>query len=187
MPGYPEAISPDGKLFIYHTATTAASGDVAAVRPGASSKPLIETKAPIRLYNAEISPDGRWVAYQSDESGRFEIYVHPFPALETGRWQISTNGGAHPLWARNGRELLFIDGKGTLTSVPLLAGSTFNRGPGTPLFEAGQYFVDTARDYDMTNDGTRFLFVKNVTDLPRPAVVVVANWFDEVRAKMGTR
>ncbi len=154
---------------------------------GGSSKPLIETKVPIQVYNAEISPDGRWVAYQSDESGRFEIYLHPFPALETGRWQISTNGGAHPLWARNGRELLFIDGKGTLISVPLLAGSTFNRGPSTPLFQAGQYFVDTARDYDMTNDGTRFLFVKNVTTLPRPAVVVVANWFDEVRAKMGAR
>jgi eukaryotic-like serine/threonine-protein kinase len=185
--GYPEAISPDGKLFIYHTTSAL---PVAMLRPfgaGASSKPLVDTKAPVRVYNAEISPDGHRVAYQSDESGRFEIFVHPFPALETGRWQISTNGGAYPLWARNGRELIFIDGKGTLTSVPLQAGSTFNRGPSAPLFEAGQYFVDTARDYDLTNDGARFLFVKNVTELPRPAVVVVANWFDEVRAKMGAR
>jgi len=187
MPGYPEVISPDGKLFIYHTSSSLPMAMLQPLGRGASSKPLIETKVPIQVYNAEISPDGRWVAYQSDESGRFEIYVHPFPALETGRWQISTNGGAHPLWARNGRELLFIDGKGTLTSVPLLPGSTFNRRPGTPLFEAGQYFVDTARDYDMTNDGSRFLFVKNVTELPRPAVVVVTNWFEEVRVKMSTR
>ena len=187
MPGYPEAISPDGTLFIYHTASTV---PVAMLRPfgkDASSKPLFDTKAPIRIYNVEISPHGRWVAYQSDESGRFEIYVHPFPALDAGRWQITANGGAHPLWSRDGRELFFIDGKGTLISQPVRAGGTFNHGPGTPLFEAGQYFVDTARDYDVTNDGTRFLFVKNVTAVPRPAVVVVANWFDEVRAKMGTR
>ena len=176
-----------GNCFIYHTSTSLPMAMLQPLGRAGSSKPLIETNAPIRLYNAEISADGRWVAYQSDESGRFEVYVHPFPALETGRWQISTNGGAHPLWARNGRELLFIDGKGTLMSVPLLPGSAFNRGPGTPLFEAGHYFVDTARDYDMTADGSRFLFVKNVTELPRPAVVVVANWFDEVRAKMGGR
>ena len=155
--------------------------------PGASSKPLIDTKAPIRIYNAEFSHDGRWIAYQSDESGRFEIYVHPFPAVQTGRWQITTNGGAHPLWSRDGRELFFIDGKGTLISLAVRAGGTFNHAPGTPLFEAGQYFVETARDYDVTKDGARFLFVKNVTTVPRPAVVVVANWFDEVRAKMGTR
>ena len=186
-PGYPEAISPDGKLFIYHTASSLPMAMLRLIGSGASSKPLVVTKAPVRVYNAEISPDGRWVAYQSDESGRFEVYLHPFPALESGRWQISTNGGEHPLWSRNRRELLFIDGKGTLTSVPLQAGSTFNRGPSAPLFEAGQYFVDTARNYDLTNDGARFLFVKNVTELPRPAVVVVANWFDEVRAKMGAR
>jgi Tol biopolymer transport system component len=187
MPGYPEAISPDGKWFIYHTASSLPLAMLRPFGPGARSKPIVNSKVPIRVYNAEISPDGRWVAYQSDESGRFEIYVHPFPAIDSGRWQLSDAGGAHPLWAQNGRELFYIDSKGTLISMSVRAGSSFNYGPSTPLFEAGKYFVDTARDYDRTNDGTRFLFVKNVTAVPRPAVVVVANWFDEVRAKTGRR
>jgi hypothetical protein len=80
-----------------------------------------------------------------------------------------------------------MDAKGTLMSVPVQAGSSFNRGPAVPLFAAGHYFVDTARDYDVANDGSRFLFVKNVTSLPRPSVVVVANSSNEVRAKMGGR
>ena len=85
MPGYPEVISPDGKLFIYHTASSTANGDVCSgsARQGPANRSS-RRKVPIRVYNAEISPDGRWVAYQSDESGRFEIYVHPFPATGHG-------------------------------------------------------------------------------------------------------
>ena len=154
--------------------------------PGAAASPLVPPAKPaLRLYNAEISHDGRWIAYQSDESGRFEVFVHPFPAIDKGRWQVSFGGGAYPLWARDGRELFFIDAKGTLMSVPVQPGTSFTRGPEVPLFAAGHYFVDTARDYDVANDGSRFLFVKNVTQRSAaPSVVVVSNWFDEVRAKM---
>ena len=59
--------------------------------------------------NAELSPDGRWLAYQSNESGRDEVYMRPFPNLEAGRWLVSTNGGTTPLWARSGEELFYGD------------------------------------------------------------------------------
>ena len=187
-PGYPESISPDGKLLVYHTASSLPVAMSVPLTPGAAASPLVPPAKPtLRLYNAEISPDGRWIAYQSDESGRFEVFVHPFPAIDRGRWQVSFSGGAYPLWARDGRELFFIDAKGTLMSVPVQPGTSFTRGPEVALFAAGHYFVDTARDYDVANDGSRFLFVKNVTSLPRPSVVVVSNWFNEVRAKMGAR
>ena len=92
-----------------------------------------------QVSDAEISPDGRWIAYESDESGRFDIYVRPFPAVDTGRWQISSSGGTHPLWSRSGRELFFIAGDGMMTSVPIRPGSAFARERPVGLFPAGQY------------------------------------------------
>ncbi len=107
--------------------------------------------------------------------------------MEKGRWQVSFGGGTFPLWARNGRELFFIDGAGKLTSVAIQASTSFSHGPAIPMFAAGQYYVDTARDYDAAKDGSPFLFVKNVTSVVAPSVVVVTNWFNEVRAKMASR
>ena len=67
--------------------------------------------------NPEVSPDGRWLAYESNESGASEIFVRPFPALDSGRWQVSTGGGTRPLWSRDGRELFYLDASGFLTAV----------------------------------------------------------------------
>jgi serine/threonine-protein kinase len=74
------------------------------------------TKTPSTERNGEISPDGRWIAYESDESGQFEIYVRPFPKIDTGRWQISTAGGTRPVWAKNGQELFYMAPLGALMS-----------------------------------------------------------------------
>ena len=185
--GYPETVSPDGKFLVYHTVSSATDPDALALgsqRPGAAAG---SRKTQTQTLNAEISPDGHWIAYQSDESGRFEIYVHPFPALETGRWQVSFTGGSHPLWARDGRELLFINGAGTLVSESISAGEGFAHGPSVSLFPAGQYYVEFARNYDVSVDGTRFVFVKNLSSATRPSLVVVSRWLDEVRAKMGAK
>ena len=76
------------------------------------------------------------------------------------------------------------DRRGTLTSVPVLAGPSFTPGAAAPLFQAGHYYVDAARNYDVAKDSIRFLFVKNVTNVNRPAMAVVSNWFREVREKM---
>ena len=88
--------------------------------------------------NAEISPDGRWMAYQSDRSGSDEIYVRPFPDVDAGMWQVSTAGGVRPLWAPDGREVFYLTSAGVM-GVPVEAGANFT--PGTPvLIVPGTYY-----------------------------------------------
>jgi serine/threonine-protein kinase len=136
-----------------------------------------------------MSPDGRWLAYQSDESGRAEIYIRPFPNVNTARFKISTDGGTRPAWARNGRELFYMAGISpgpvSLTAVLVQAGSTLTAGRPQKLFE-GQYFGTRGflgRPYDVASDGRRFLMIKDQsgerTSTPSELVVVL-NFFDEL-------
>jgi serine/threonine-protein kinase len=149
--------------------------------------------------NAEISPDGRWLAYQSDESGRFEVYVRTFPAVERGVWRVSTTGGRQPLWARKGRELFFLADDGSLMAVPVESApgdSRFNWGAivkvtsGTGFLAPadGSPTIDFLRTYDVSADGQRFLRIKvaAVDDDPQ-FVIVVQNWIDELKRLVPVR
>jgi len=142
-------------------------------------------KAELWLNSAIIpafSPDGRWVAYLSDESGRQEIYVRPFPG-PGGKMQISTEGGTEPMWARNGRELFYRNGdKMMVTAVetqPVFAASKPEL-----LFEA-HYETGLSsfeRDYDVSPDGQRFLMIKgSEQESAATQLNVVLNWSDELR------
>ena len=119
--------------------------------------------APFNALNAEVSPDGRWLAYESNESGRNEIYVRPFPNVDAGKRQVSTNGGSEPLWARNGQEL-FYESMGALMRVPVKMASTFEAGTPRKLFDGPYLFHPPGgglgRMYDVSVDGERFLMVK---------------------------
>ena len=183
--GYPEIVSPDQSFLIYHPMERVAT--LLPLNPKGTARPLFsDVKG--QVSDAEISPDRRWIAYESNESGRFEVYVRPFPPEQPGRWQISPNGGQHPLWSRNGRELFFLAVDGMMVSVPVQPGSTFTQGNRSHLFPAGQYYYNVARNYDVSVDGRRFLMIKNTARSEnRPAIVVVNHWIDEVRAKMGGR
>ena len=146
---------------------------------------------PFSEQNGEVSPDGLWLAYQSNESGRDEIYVRPFPNVEgAGRWQVSTSGGTRPVWARNGRELFFFLPPGKVMAVSVEQGPTFTSGAVRTLFE-GQYMsVQSGRSYDVASDG-RFLMVKNAvpTDSAStspPQLVVVVNWLEELKRLVPT-
>lgn len=102
----PQAVSPDGTPLSFRRGPpTAADLHPLTLTGDRPSAPLIAT--PFSELNAEISPDGRLVAYQSNASGRAEIYVQPFPDVNQGRWQVSTTGGSRPLWSRDGRELFY--------------------------------------------------------------------------------
>ena len=100
---------------------------------------------------------------------------------------MSSAGGQHPLWSRDGRELFFIAADGMMMSVPIKPGPGFSYGRPVPLFPAGQYHVNVARNYDVSLDGKRFVMVKNAAPGTRASMVVVTQWFDEVRAKMGPK
>ena len=112
-----------------------------------------------------FSPDGRWLAYVSDESGRDEVYMQPFPG-PGGKRQISTEGGREPLWAKNGRELFYRDGEAFL-SVSVETEGAFERGPATALF-ADHYYVGSGQTWDISPDGRRFLMVKSEADPAEP-------------------
>lgn len=111
--------------------------------------------------------------------------MRPFPAVQSGHWQVSSAGGAEPLWARSGRELSFIAGDGMLMAAPVQPGPSFLFGRPVPLFQAGQYHVNVARNYDVTPDGKRFVMIKTAgADGKGPSLVVVSSWAEEVRRRL---
>jgi serine/threonine-protein kinase len=131
--------------------------------------------------NADISPDGRWIAYQSDESGRSEIYVRPFPAVDSGLWQLSTTGGTHPLWAKNGRELFYLTSAG-LMSIPIQSAASFAFGNARVIVKnaTDTYWVSSVgRSYDVAPNGERFLMLREESQTAA-AIHVVKNWHTEL-------
>jgi tRNA A-37 threonylcarbamoyl transferase component Bud32 len=184
---YPSSISPDGNNLVFQEnfPKTAADLMLLSMAPPARSEPFLQTT--FSENNAEVSPDGHWLAYQSNESNQNEIYVRPFPTVDDRRWLVSVGGGTKPLWARSGRELFFLNG-GSLLSVSIQTAPAFSAGNPTKVFE-GRYFTGIAgRTYDVSRDGQRFLMIKNRTttdDKTTPAsMVVVLNWTEELKAKV---
>ena len=185
---FPTSVSPDGTRLVFtEIATATAAGDVLQLRLDGSHTvtPLVQT--PFSERNGELSPDGRWLAYDANDSGRFEIYVRPFPDVAKGLWQVSRDGGTRPLWARNGREMFYLTATGTLMRVGVARGPTWAATAPTKLFE-GRYGVPafhSGRTYDVSADGKRFLMIKGTAvDDPKgtPAsMVVVLNWQEELK------
>ena len=136
-----------------------------------------------REEQAAVSPDSRWVAYVSDESGRPEVYVRPFPDVEAGKWQVSSTGGRLPRWAPDGRTLFFL-GAGALQAAAVETASTFTAGTLERLFSFEDLPGVIDNVYDISGDGTRFLFMKEAVasgdDAP-PQLDVVTHWFEELR------
>jgi hypothetical protein len=138
--------------------------------------------------NGDFSPDGKLVAYQSNESGENEVYVQSFPNVGGKRWKVSSDGGTRPEWARNGQELFFFSLTGALTSLPIQRqGSAFTVGMPRTILTTPYYSVNGmgGRTYDVSADGQHFLMMKPV----KPAglgvlngrIEVVLNWFEELK------
>jgi serine/threonine-protein kinase len=172
----PASVSPDGQLLAYTEIDPLTGSDVGMLSLGGAH----ESRAFLNTLAAEdglrFSPDGRWVAFQSDESGRNEIYVQPFPG-PGGKVPISTEGGQLPVWSRDGRELFYVNGLKMMV-VGVTTQPTFTAGAPRPLFE-GRY--EPTR-YDVSPDGTRFLRIQP-TDSEQAAtqIIVVLNWTEELR------
>ena len=136
--------------------------------------------------NPAISPDGRWIAYRSDESGRSEIYVQPFPDLD-GKWQVSVEGGREPVWAPDGRELFFITAQGQFWATPVETEPTFR--PLTPeaLFDLAPFDDPRGRSWDMAPDGARFIFQRTLGAQvagETEGLVFVQNWLEELNERV---
>jgi serine/threonine-protein kinase len=149
-------------------------------------------QTPFIERNGEVSPDGRWLAYEANDSGRFNIYVRPFPDTASGYWQVSTEGGTRPLWARNGQELFYLDPTGAVMRVAVTHGTTWAATAPTKLFDGpyGAIANQSGRTYDISPDGERFLMIKaeSSDEAGAPAsIVVVQNWGEELKRLTAAR
>jgi serine/threonine-protein kinase len=177
--------SPDGKWLVFRTDRyKPGAADILGIRPGIDTVavPLVATK--FTETAPAISPDGRWLAYSSNESGKYDIYVVPFPNTAAAKWAVSTGGGTEPIWSHSGKELFYRDAAGNLVAVEVHSTPTFSSGRSTILFPAGAY-LSFARgvEYAVAPDDRRFLMIRQIADTVPDELIVVDNWFDELKAK----
>ena len=190
----PHSWAPDGQLLAYAEATSTTGYDIWMLRMGESSagsgqvrkaQPFLRTRFDEAV--PRFSPDGRWLAYVSNESGRNEIYVQPYPG-PGGKWQISTESGREPVWNRNGREVFYRSGD-KMMAVEITTQPSFIMGKPRMLFE-GRYRPTpaTSPNYDVSPDGQRFLMLKPVEqEQAAPTQInVVLNWFEELKRRMSS-
>jgi Tol biopolymer transport system component len=193
-PHVPTSFTPDGTRLLF-TESPASPLVLGIVNLTGDRHTDLLLPGPQNELNGEFSPDGKWLAYQSDESKQDEIYVRPFPNVESGRWQVSTGGGTNPAWARSGLELFYYvrppSGPGTIMAVSVQPGTTLAFGTPHVVVEPRYLAPQTGRTYDVSSDGKRFLMIKDATPASNSSsaplhsqLVVVLNWFEELKAKV---
>jgi Tol biopolymer transport system component len=169
---YPNDWSRDGKYILY----TRGPDIWAATVPELKSS--LYMKAVSVLRNGQFSPDGKWVAYASNENGKWEIYVTSFPEPR-GKWQVSTGGGEQPRWRSDGKELFYLSSDNKMTAVPVTTGTKFDSGTAVALFQANpreQVSLNDVFVYDVRPDGQEFLINTNVRQAETAPMSVVLNW-----------
>jgi serine/threonine-protein kinase len=126
-----------------------------------------------------LSSDEHWLAYASNESGRLEVYVRPFPNVDAGKWLVSTGGGGFPVWSPNGRELFYLNGT-ALMAVPIeSAGGTFSAGRPELLFTGP--FETGSPHFDISPDGSYFVMLEADPDARPTQIHVVVNWVADLK------
>jgi eukaryotic-like serine/threonine-protein kinase len=172
--------SPDGQYILYGIIDPKTGSDIWALPLEGNRKPFPVVQTDFDQQIGQFSPDGKWIAYESNESGRYEIYVQPFPG-PGGKVQVSNNGGAQVRWRRDGKELFYVALDGRLNAVPIqLAsnGHTIDPGTPTPLFATrigGAISLPFKQQYDVSPDGQRFL-MNTIIDEAAAPITVILNW-----------
>ncbi len=188
------AVSPDGHELIFSETTPKTGDDVMRMELDGTRRVTPLVQSPFIERNGIISPDGRWLAYEANDSGRSEIYVRPFPDVNGGHWQVSTTGGTRPLWARNGQELVYVSQMGALMRVGVARGPSWAGTTPTLLVKEG-YFTNpavfTGRTYDISPDGQRFLMIKEGSGTDQtaapPQIIVVQHFDEELKRLVPTK
>jgi serine/threonine-protein kinase len=179
----PLSFAPDGRL-LFSEEVPNHRRDIHVLSLDGSRRVESLVHSPGQDGNAEVSPDAHWLAYDSDESGQFEVYVRPYPDADRARWQVSVGGGKQPLWSKDGRELFYRDFAGSLFSVPVTRTATFTPGRPQKILDNRSYLGSgrslTARTYDVSPDGRRFLLLKAQSP-DTMSLVIVVNWTEELK------
>jgi len=177
------SFSPDGKRLVFSQQATQAGLQELSMEGERTSQPLFQS--PFNEIKGMISPDGHWIAYESNESGR-QIYVRPFPNVEEGKWQISRDGGQEPVWAPQGQELFYRNGEAMMV-VGIKTEPTFTVGSPIVLFTGKYTTTVTGVSYDISPDGQRFLMMKGADEEEGQSQInVVLNWFEELKRLVPT-
>jgi Tol biopolymer transport system component len=182
------SLSPDGRTEIYSEIDPKTSQDLWVLPLDGDRKPHLFLQTPFNESSGQFSPDGHWVAYVSDESGRLEVYVRPFPG-PGGKWQLSTEGGSEVAWSPKGNELFYRTGgqKEKMMAVDVQTHPIFSVGKPRLLFEEPYVpGIGAGAMYSVSPDGQRFLMMK-AADQSRTALTqinVVLNWFEELTRKV---
>jgi serine/threonine-protein kinase len=180
-PQFPMSWTADGSL-AFHERKPNGERDIWVVAPAGDPSPFLLT--PFDERSPRFSPDGKWLTYVSNESGRDEVYVQPFPG--PGRkWLISIDGGIDPVWSRDGRELFYRQGE-QMMAVPIVRTPDFSAGRPRRLFETRFDTGDNGASYDLAPDGKWFLMPRS-DRAPAPGELhFVLNWFNEITARTAT-
>jgi Tol biopolymer transport system component len=175
--------SPDGRFLVYarNASRTRTNLDlwIMPLTSGGKATPFLA--APFSENEASFAPDGRWLAFTSDESGREEVYVTSFPGHE-GKWQISSGGGSAPRWRRDGREIFYVAPDSRIHSVEVRPGGEFEAGAPRSLFAAQVARMPLAF-YDVTADGQRFLVTEFVRSEEPEPITLMVDWPAALRGK----
>ena len=170
--------SRDGKFVVYMSSNGGATGYSLWLLPmEGDHKPISYLQTTFNEADAQFSPDGKWMAYGSNESGQAQVYVQAIPA-SGAKWQISPAGGVQPRWRRDGKELFYISSDQKLMAVPVKSGAGFEAGAPQPLFGLDPIFPPLGGRfvYEPAADGQRFLVLANVGGTAAPPISVVVNW-----------
>jgi len=180
---FPRIWARNGSELIYAEEVPGSGLDIFALPLEGDGGPRAIIQTPFNERFLALSQDGRWIAYESDESGHFEVYVRPYPGLR-GKWQISTGGGVAPRWSGDGKELFYRNGN-KMMAVTIETDVSFIPGNPVELFEDSYVDDPYPFNYDVSADGQRFLMMKRgqFTDSASPGteIMVVENWFEELK------
>jgi Tol biopolymer transport system component len=174
--------SPDGRYILFtQSAGVQGSEDIWVLPVGGEPQPVPWIQSEFNERQARFSPDARWIAYSSNESGRDEVYVRPFlppgPGSPAGgKWQVTRDGGSRPIWRRDGKEMFYRSPTGAVMAVDVLAGPAFQSGEPRALFVLPQNLVD----WDASPDGQRFLIARPIQPLNSAPITVELNWLSRL-------
>ena len=178
--------SPDGEWLVYRTSNlNGGPEDLLALRPGQDTEPVVLVATDFREGRPTLSPDGRWLAYTSNETGSEEIYVVPFPNAGDAKWAVSTNGGTEPVWSHSGQELFYRNGLSDMVAVPVETEPTFAAGQPEALFSAAEFrSFANHQQYDVTPDDQRFIMIRLSEGGGAGELIWVQNFFEELKARV---
>jgi eukaryotic-like serine/threonine-protein kinase len=176
----PTAWSADGR-FIAYVQNNPRSPDIWILPLSADRKPFAFVQTAFTERNPEFSPDGRWLAYQSTESGQAQVYVQPFPPTGSGKHLVSINGGILPTWRGDGQELFFLSPDSKMMAVTVKTTADFEAGVPQALFPVEMPVATTSRQFAVSRDGNRFLVnARSAASIAEPLTVVV-NWIGAIQ------